>query len=280
MSDIKSILLHLDASPCSAVRMRVARQLAQPLGAAVSGLFAVTSHFVEMPFAVAESSEAAAIVLKLDADRRARAQALFERTAGESGPPVTWSELTTEPVLWGLTQRAYYADLLVLGQHDASSPSAHDLPADLVESVVLGSGKPALVVPYAGQPKTVGQSVLVAWSATRESARALSVALPILQRAAQVHVVTWSDEQSAPQAAGERALLEQYLAVHDVKATLHWYGNGHGQPGERLLSLAADLGSDLLVMGCYGHSRARELVLGGATRTVLKSMTLPVLMAH
>ncbi len=277
MSPIKSILLHLDASPRSAVRLDVARQLAWRHEAAVHCLFGVTSNFVEMPFSVAESAEAGAMVLKLDADRRARALAVFNRAAGAEGPSISWSELGTEPVIWGLTQQALYADLLVLGQHEAG---ARDLPADLIESVLIGSGKPALIVPYAGEVKTVGQNILVAWSPSRESARALNAAMPLLQKAQQVHVVTWSDETSAPQATSEKRQLEQHLAAHGVRAMLHWYGDGPGNPGERLLSLTTDLGNDLLVMGCYGHSRARELVLGGATRTVLKSMTLPVLMAH
>jgi len=280
MSPIKSILLHLDASPRSAVRLGVARQVAQRHEAAITGLFGVTSNFVEMPFAVAESAEAGAIVIKLDAERRERALALFQHAAQAEGPAVSWSELGTEPVIWGFTQQALYADLLVLGQHEPGAATARDVPADFVESVLLGSGKPALVVPYAGDVKTVGDNILVAWSPSRESARALGAALPLLQTAQQVHVVTWSNDTSAPQAASERRQVEQYLAAHGVKATLHWYGDGPGNPGDRLLSLTADLGSDLLVMGCYGHSRARELVLGGATRTVLKSMTLPVLMAH
>ncbi len=281
MSPLKNILLHLDASARSTVRLDVARRLAKRHEAAVRGLYAVTSSFVEMPFAVAESSEAGAIVLKLDADRRERALAQFKQAVQAEGPAVSWSELGTEPAIWGFTQQALYADLLVLGQHEAGSPTERDLPADFIESVVIGSGKPALVVPYAGEVKTVGENILVAWSPSRESARALGAALPLLQTAQQVHVVTWNDEQNTPAAtASERQQVEQYLASHGVKATLHWYGDGAGNPGDRLLSLAADLGSDLLVMGCYGHSRARELVLGGATRTVLKSMTLPVLMVH
>ena len=277
MSPIKSILLHLDASPRCAVRLDVARQLARRHEAGLTCVFGMTSNFVDMPFAVAESSEVGAMVLKLDAERHERALALFTRAAQADGPAVSWSELGTEPVIWGFTQQALYADLLVLGQHETGT---RGVPADFIESVLLGSGKPALIVPYTGELKTVGENILVAWSPSRESARALNAALPLLQKAQQVHVVTWSGETSAPQAASERRQIEQHLAAHGVQATLHWYGDGQGNAGDRLLSLTTDLGNDLLVMGCYGHSRARELVLGGATRTVLKSMTLPVLMAH
>ncbi|HEY0817415.1 MAG TPA: universal stress protein [Rhizobacter sp.] len=280
MASIKHILLHLDGSPRCTVRMQVARQLAAAHEARVTGLFAVTSGFAEMPFTAAESSQAGAFVLKLDAERRERALAAFDRFAKEPGPRIDWRELGAEPPIWGVAQAAFCADLLVLGQHEPGSPSARDVPADFVESVVVDSGKPALVVPYAGEIASIGQNVLVAWNASRESARALSAALPLLARAKEVHVVSWNEPQAAAQAAADRAQLEQYLASHGVAATLHWYGDGPGQPGERLLSLSTDLGSDLLVMGCYGHSRARELVLGGASRTVLRSMTVPVLLAH
>jgi nucleotide-binding universal stress UspA family protein len=280
MSSIKHILLHLDGSPRCTARMKVARQLAAVHEARVTGLFAVTSSFAEMPFTAAESSQAGAFVLKLDADRRERALSAFDRFVKEPGPRIEWRELSTEPPIWGVAQAAFCADLLVLGQHEPGSPSARDVPADFVESVVIDSGKPVLVVPYAGEIASVGQNILVAWNASRESARALSAALPLLARAKEVHVVSWNEPQAAAQAASDRAQLEQYLASHGVAATLHWYGDGPGQPGERLLSLTTDLGSDLLVMGCYGHSRARELVLGGATRTVLRSMTVPVLLVH
>ncbi|MBL0726452.1 universal stress protein [Piscinibacter sp. HJYY11] len=280
MSPIKHILLHLDASPRCAVRLQVARQLAITHEARVTGLFAVTSSFAEMPFTAAESSQAGAFVLKLDADRRERALSAFDRFSKEAGPLIDWRELGTEPPTWGVAQAALCADLVVLGQHEPGSATARDVPADFVESVVVDSGKPALVVPYTGDVRTVGHNVLVAWNASRESARALGAALPLLAHAKQVHVVSWNDPQGAVQAAADRAQLEQYLASHGISATLHWYGDGPGQAGERLLSLTTDLGSDLLVMGCYGHSRARELVLGGATRTVLRSMTVPVLLAH
>ena len=280
MSPIRQILLHLDSSPRCAARLQVARQLAATHGARITGLFAVTSSFVEMPFAAAESSQAGAFVLKLDSDRRDRARATFDHSAEGPGPQVEWRDLGTAPPVWGVAQAAFCADLLVLGQHEPGAPSARDVPADFVESVVIDSGKPALVVPYAGDVATVGQNILVAWNASRESARALTAALPLLAQAKQVHVVSWNDPQGAAQASADRAQLEQYLASHGITATLHWYGDGPGQPGERLLSLTTDLGSDLLVMGCYGHSRARELVLGGTTRTVLRSMTVPVLLAH
>jgi nucleotide-binding universal stress UspA family protein len=283
MATLTSILLHLDASPRSAVRLALAQRLAQAHGARVTALFAVNSAFVELPFAMAENSQAGELMARFDSERRERALAQFDRAlAGSSdgGTAFRWAETRTEPVVWAVTQRAWCHDLLLLGQHEPGSPQARDLPADFVESVIVDSGRPALVVPYTGRFDTLGERVLVAWNASRESARALSAALPLLAKAREVHVACWTEVQGAAQAAADRALFEQYLAAHGLAATLHWYGDGPGQPGDRLLSLAADLDSDLVVMGCYGHSRTREFVLGGATRTVLRSMTVPVLMVH
>jgi nucleotide-binding universal stress UspA family protein len=93
-----------------------------------------------------------------------------------------------------------------------------------------------------------------------------------------VTVIEWGAEPADRR--GAAIGIEAYLALHGVQAVLEQQAAVPDEPGELLLSRAADLGADLLVMGCYGHSRAREFVLGGATRTVLASMTLPVLMCH
>jgi nucleotide-binding universal stress UspA family protein len=117
--------------------------------------------------------------------------------------------------------------------------------------------------------------VMVAWKATRESARALSAAMPLLQSAQSVRVAL--DGDTTPL---HRDLLLAHLHRHGIQATTHELSSSPSSAGEAILSMAADGGADLIVMGCYGHSRAREFVLGGASRTVLESMTVPVLMAH
>ena len=102
--------------------------------------------------------------------------------------------------------------------------------------------------------------------------------LPLLQRAQSVHILSWAGAEEA--VSGERLDLSGYLRLHGVEPIWH---REHQEPealGERLLSRAFELNAGLLVMGCYGHSRAREWMLGGVTRTVLRAMTLPVLMAH
>ncbi len=276
MNPIRLILVHLDGAPAGVARLRAARALAEQQGAAVRAVFAVTPMVVAAPYAFPPGVEFAALMAECDQDRRALARAQFDGEAGRDGR-IEWVEAEGEPG-WALSQAALCADLLVLGQRE--DPSRRNVPADFVESVLMQSGKPALVLPYIETRPGPPRVALVAWKNTRESARALSDALPLLQRAEQVHVALWPEheEQERPDEGAPDPLA--YLQRHGVRARAHHGGKARGLVGELLLSLAADLGADLLVMGCYGHGRAREWVMGGASRTVLSSMTLPVLMVH
>jgi nucleotide-binding universal stress UspA family protein len=170
------------------------------------------------------------------------------------------------------------ADLIVASQtDDAWFGSAH---LDIVEPLVLESGRPVLIIPNRDTGASVGTRVVIAWNGGRESARAVFDAMPLLQRAQSVKVV-WVSQ------VGEEDHTQ--IPVVDICATLARHGvacEGTGQAaasegvGEDLLRAAADYKADLLVMGCYGHSRLRELVFGGASRTVLANMKIPVLMSH
>ena len=169
------------------------------------------------------------------------------------------------------------ADLTILGQFEPAAAARRPRS----EEVALLAGRPLLVVPYGGDFPTVGERVVVAWDAGREATRAVKDAMPLLAEAAQVTVMTIDPR---PSTAGHGAVpgadIARYLARHGVKAAVESTGSAGIGAGDVLLSRAADLGADLLVMGAYGHSRVHEVLLGGATRTVLASMTLPVLMAH
>jgi nucleotide-binding universal stress UspA family protein len=140
-----------------------------------------------------------------------------------------------------------------------------------------------LVVPYVGAPTTIGNNVLVAWDGGREAARALTDAMPLLRRATRVTVGCLDPGASARGAdSAGRERLGGYLRRHGIAAEIDYTKLGPGDIpiGDWILSRVADLGCDLLVMGGYGHPRWREQVLGGATRTLLSSMTVPVLMSH
>ena len=178
-----------------------------------------------------------------------------------------------------LVAQSRAADLVVVGQTDpdATTPT----PSDLPQHVALASGRPVLVVPHVGVQAAPGKTVLLCWNASRESARAASEALPLLKAASQVTVLIVDENAAASgENAGHAADAVRWLGGHGVKAAVRRDVADSVDVGEVILSRVADLGADLIVMGIYGHSRVREMVLGGASRTLLAGMTVPVFMAH
>jgi nucleotide-binding universal stress UspA family protein len=276
MSAIKSLLVHLDASPRAAVRLRVAQQVAQQHEAALTALYAVTPSILALPFYYEDQTGALLTALQDLDDTRAKAARQIFDDANVRGD-MHWTQLPRGRVAYAFALEAMHADLMVLGQFERDTPGGQGVPADFVESTLIASGKPALVVPSAGNFESIGRDVLLARRPTPEAARALTAALPLLTQAGSVHITQWGVSEERPTGALE---LEEYLRLHGVDAKVERHASVPPDIGEGLLSLACDASADLLVMGCYGHSRAREVVLGGATRTVLRSMTLPVLMAH
>ena len=277
MNTLRSILVHLDGTARAEIRLRLAHQLAGAHQAALTALFAVTPrHMPLLPLAGGVPSIPQSA--KVDAEHRAHALAMFERSRDGGATESEWQESSGEPVIETFARRALASDLLVLGQRDPVDAKGFDVPADFVESVIIDSGKPALVVPYVGEASATPQTVLVAWKPTRESARALAAALPFLRGAREVHLVCADDGADYTQPVPLQ--IPKYLRLHGIERVREHRWLTDRDAGNELLTLAADTGAEMIVMGCYGHSRARELVLGGATRTVLQSMTAPVLMAH
>jgi nucleotide-binding universal stress UspA family protein len=178
-----------------------------------------------------------------------------------------------------LVRLARCHDLVVLGQpeREGSDPA---VPPDLAVQMLMGSGRPLLLVPWAGRFGAPFKTVAVAWSGSRESARAIADALPLLTRAATVHVIgiDHTGDNGLDTRMGLEA-VQQWLGHHRIATKLH-RDVADIDVGDALLSRIADLGAELLVLGGYGHSRATEFVLGGMTRTILSSMTVPVLMSH
>ncbi|MGV3572287.1 MAG: universal stress protein [Ramlibacter sp.] len=275
----RQILVHLDPTRSVTRRLATAMQVARQNEAALMALYAATPSFVELAYAPEIGSMIVPDLIDLDDRRRQRAIEVFDAAAAQPGANLRWSQTAEIPLSQAFALQAFYADLVVLGQPDRSDENARAVPVDFVEAVLAASGRPALVVPYVNTAGTMGETVAIAWKPSPEAARAVTAALPFLQRARQVHILTWGDEE--PPAAGESRLdLTTYLRAHGIEATWHRGGPEPAAIGELLLSRVFDLGADLLVMGCYGHGRAREWILGGATRTVLASMIVPVLMAH
>jgi nucleotide-binding universal stress UspA family protein len=175
---------------------------------------------------------------------------------------------------------ARYADLAVLGQRDPGA-ALHANAGDVAAATLLASGRPILVLPYVGDYPTVGRKALVGWKSTREAARAVSDALPLLQQADVVTVLSINPEGGiggdGDVPAGDIAL---HLTRHGVNAVAAHTVAKEIPEGDALLNYADDIGADLIVAGGYGHSRTREVLFGGVTRTLLKTMTLPALLSH
>lgn len=278
---LKQVLVHFDDSRAALARLAAARALAAEHDGTVTALYAVTPSLLDVPFAADAGAAAVAGLRDIDEERMAKAKQAFEVAIEEgSGVRAHWACVDGYPVSIVFREQALYADLVVLGQRDPTGAEVAGVPFDLIEMTLSGSGKPALIVPFTLKSMNVPRCIAIAWKPTREAARAAVAALPLMRKARSVHVMAWGEGR--PEGIlGSRLSLDAWLRLHGVEAQWHReHGPEPDSIGELLLSRAFDLDADLMVMGCYGHSRAREWVLGGASRTVLRSMTLPVLMAH
>jgi nucleotide-binding universal stress UspA family protein len=175
-------------------------------------------------------------------------------------------------------ERGRAADLIVAGQTDPEWDLSPLM--DFPERLALESGRPVLVIPYAGRYSTVGRRPLVAWKGSRESARAVFDALPLLTEAETVHILEIKERADDAGALAPDTAIAAALGRHGIKPALRTSIAADISVGDAILSRAFDLDADLLIMGAYGHSRFRELVFGGATRHIARHMTLPTLFSH
>lgn len=276
----KTILVHCDESRSVAARLNLAADLAEHHQAHLVGLHA------RPPFQP-PIYDNAGFAMEQFLNDHDEAVATSEKKSSEAfTKAVKGRSISSE---WRsangqadelLILHSRYADLTIVGQNDDEATGL-PLPPDLPESVALGTGRGTLVVPFIGVPKKPGGNILLCWNASRESSRAASEALPLLKAAAGVTVLIIEPKPSAAGHGPEPgADVATWLGRHGVKVTVQRDVAVDADVGNVILSRAMDQGSDLIVMGIYGHSRFRELVLGGASRTLLASMTVPILMAH
>ena len=273
----KTILVHVDNGKRSAVRLDIACRLAKLSDAHLIGLHALT--VVKLPsYAMVEGGvQVREFHERMLSESAVAAEAMFKQAVKATGvEKVEWRKSRRDAVD-SVPVHGRYADVLVIGQPNETDGSG--VEPDFAERLLLAAGRPALVIPYAGEFPAVGTRVLVAWNASREATRALTDAIPILREAKQVDVIAFNPKD-APHGEVPGADIGLYLARHGIKVSVSQQTADDVDVGNQLLSRAADLDSDLIVMGAYGHSRMKELILGGATRTVLNSMTVPLLMSH
>jgi nucleotide-binding universal stress UspA family protein len=273
----KTMLVHVDTGRSAAARLKLSADLAARSAAHITGLY------VRRPFQAPAFSDAGPAMDSLyrtyenaaKADE-ALATAAFRDFIGGTSLSSEWrvTDGLAEEIV---AAHARYADLLIVGQSEPDD--ATTTPSDLAETVVIASERPVLIVPHIGVTKPPGKTVLLCWNGTREAARAATGALPILKQADKV-VILLIDPRNDGDPEGPGGRVATWLARHGVKAVVKRDTAGDSDVGGVILSRAADQDADLVVMGLYGHSRMREWVLGGASRTLLASMTVPLLVAH
>jgi nucleotide-binding universal stress UspA family protein len=270
----KTILVHCDGSGSLPQRVDIAVNLARAFGGHLLGLH-IRAPF--QPPALFESGFALDELYKMYEERRDADQAAA--LCGLAGLAEAHDiqldrKIVDGPVERELILRARYADLVVLGQSDPDSRSA--TPIDLPENVTMSAGRPVLIVPRQGAGKSFGKRILVCWNGEREAARATSDALPLLRIAEAVTVISLGRVDGTSTAIDAAT----WLGRHGIKATAIHEPAGDDEVAEAILSRAADVDADLMVMGLYGHTRVREMVLGGVSRDLLRRATLPLLVAH
>lgn len=274
-----TILVHQDGGGRDAIHLDMALSLAAEHKAYLVGLHVIHPFYPSMgAFGDAAAGAIAEIQnrhLEAARDSAAKLQSQVEGRVKQAGVAFEWRSMEgfADDIV---PLHARYADITILGQTDPDSDSPTASPS-LPAHVVLGSGRPVLVVPYAGKYTSFGKRVLVAWSGTREAARAVHDALPLLKRAEKVSILSINPRDEGHIAGFD---IAAHLARHGVNTEAERTVAADISVGDVILSEAADHGADLIVMGAYGHSRLRELVLGGATQRILGSMTAPVLMSH
>jgi nucleotide-binding universal stress UspA family protein len=286
----KDILVQLDNHRNYESRLQIALSLAAQSEGRVTALYGF--ELPEQPkvsLSLAEAlyvtNDAARVVYERQRDGAfddaTQFEAAFYAAAKRAGVPASWEIWPEKPkaLIDTITARARYADIAILGQADPEHP-LFDTLARLPETVMLASGRPVLIVPSATRVSAVGKRILVAWNGAREAARAVADAMPLLHGAEAVTVLSMANEDLEGECEQPARELVRHLAQHGIRAGATARTALDFEMGDAVLSCANDLGCDLIVMGGYGHSPTRELILGGTTRGVLQGMTVPVLMSH
>ncbi len=251
---LRDIAVHLDESPRCRVRLDIALTLARLHFATVSAVFA-----------------------RYQPSDLAAAQQDFEQAIAAAGATGSWTrpacDEDDDALRHHVTTAASCADLMVMGQPDADQVG---VPHDLVDHVLLHSGRPALVIPYAGTIESIGRRPLIAWNGGRESARALHDALPLMSHARQARLVMIENGRTSI----EEGPILQHLSNHGIEGEVERLVAEDIGVMDLLLARLTDTGSDLLVMGAHGHLGLTGLHRGAGTRHILRHLTVPALMSH
>lgn len=274
---LKDLLVVVDNTKAAARRVAYAAALADKHDAHVTGLYVKSPPSIPAYVEAAFPPEVRRIQFDMLQEMTDRAKTLFEDGMARAGR----EDRAQWQVAHGDAEKAAeilvrYADLVIAGQID---PKEDDRMGTVdPRHLIMGCGRPVLLVPYAYRYAHADDRILVAWDGSREASRAVADAMPMLERANQVTVLAINP---GPELGDEPcADITLHLARHNVRAEAAHIFADDIDPADALLDRAADLSADLIVMGAYGRQRLRDMVMGGVTTHMLRHMTVPVLMAH
>jgi nucleotide-binding universal stress UspA family protein len=265
--DFKNILLHLDHSSGCRNRLDTAFAMAKKYDALITGLFVVPDYVVP---SYVEAQISVDLITDVTEKAIARAQeklSSYQKLADEAGVK--------------MDAHTKYSDLLLLGQDQPDDPD--NASYGLADALLFEGACPCMVVPHSGKLAVPGERVLLTWNASRESARALREALPLLAGAETVVVLSSEPNDSDVNIARGHPHadeLARFLASHGIESISSGIADMDVSTSDAILGQAAEMNADLIVMGAYGHARLREIILGGVTRDLLKQSGVPLFLAH
>lgn len=272
----REILVHVKAYEGWSPHIDTALAIAGACGSRLTGLYTIR-ELAMIKLTLGADSKAAKEAEMRDVPLASEAERKFRDAGKSAGVTVDWqigegnaSEL--------LSLAGRYFDLIIVEQ---TSFALEEIGSDVPEECAIRCGRPVLIVPKDRRFASVGKRIVVAWNASRQSAAALHGALGLIQHADAVTVLKGHDKDAFPSITRRPRLdIGAYLERHAKAVTVRPFEAGQTEAGARLLEAVREAKADVLVMGAYGRSAWREFIFGGATRDVLKSMDVPVLMAH
>ena len=278
--DFKNILLHLDHSSGCKNRLETAFAMAKKYDALITGLFVVPDYVVP---SYVEAQISVDLITDVTEKALARARETltdYEKMANDADARMEAHVLEGQ-VIPILREHTKYADLLMLGQDQPDDPD--NASYGLADALLFEGACPCMVVPHSGKLAVPGKRVLLTWNASRESARALREAMPILAGAEDVVVLSSEpDDADVEIARGHPHAdeLARFLESHGIESVSSGIADLDVSTSDAILGQAAEMNADLIVMGAYGHARLREIILGGVTRDLLKQSPVPLFLAH
>jgi len=276
---IQDIIVNLSVTKNDSVVANYAASVAAAMQAHLTGVAFVYDPIVP----ISDGGYIPAEVIEVQrADNEAAAESAIKSfTATTDRAGISAEPLTLNASLAGAADEfariARRFDLAIVGQ--GHQPEAVSMEQITAETTLFGSGRPMIMVPYIQKAPFKIDNVMICWDGSRAAARAVADAIPILGKSGHVEIVSVTNEPGK-QDENEGADIGRHLARHGLKVDVHRISGGDIDVADALLSYAADSSADFIVMGGYGHSRLREFVLGGVTRLIFESMTVPVLLSH